>query len=802
MAYKFLKGKLVVKGDAQIDAGLAEAGAVKVPGQTIDDLGEISGDLKLNDKNAINGAGAKLVQEGALHGVKSDLEAADAGLQAGLDAEVSRASGEESRIEGKFDAEVLRIDGDVATNSSDIASEEAARIAGDASLQSQINDILSNVDPAALDSLTEIVSAFQSADSDLEASITAVLGTHTSELSAEEAARIAGDNALGDAIDAVSGSLDAEILRAITAESALQGEIDAEETLRASEITRVEGLVSAEQTRAQTAEAGLQSGLDAEIARATDAEAVLSGSIASEVNRATTAEAALQAAIDAEEAARIAADDAEALARAGADGDLSLLATATKLNLVGAINEVHDELDAEVARATAAEGVLTSNLDAEVVRATAAEALLTTNLNQEIADRIAGDNAEAAARTAADNVLQGNIDTLRSDMDAADLVLSGSINDEKNRALAAEQALQNSINAETTRATNAEAGLQGQINDILSNTDPAALDSLTEIVEAFQSADSDLNAAITAALGTHTSELAVEEAARIAGDAALQAALDQEILDRIADVDAEESRALAAEAVLSGSIASEIARATSEEARIEGKFDAEVVRIDGDVATNSADIAAETAARIAGDDALGDAIFDLSGSLDEEILRATTAEAGLQSAIDAEEARALAAEAVLQTAIDDEEARATAAEATLQSNIDALSATHAADEAAMDARMTAREEGMVSTFAMVDAGMAVGGVFNVPAEAHYVFVAGVDNANTPTGPQGFTLELPNGVVGKTIVVKHAKVGAGFEAADVTVQGMGGQLIDSEVSVDLNEESAFTVVFFGGMWQLV
>ena len=193
MAYKFLKGKLVVKGDAQIDAGEALAGAVKVPGQTIDDLGEIAGGLKINDKDALSTTGERLVQEGALANMKGDLEAADAGLQAGINAEAARAAGEEGRIEGKFDAEVLRIDGDVAANSADIGAEEAARIAGDASLQGQINDILSNADPAALDSLTEIVSAFQTADGDLSASITAVLGTHSSELAAEVARATAAE---------------------------------------------------------------------------------------------------------------------------------------------------------------------------------------------------------------------------------------------------------------------------------------------------------------------------------------------------------------------------------------------------------------------------------------------------------------------------------------------------------------------------------------------------------------------------------------------------------------------------------
>ena len=46
------------------------------------------------------------------------------------------------------------------------------------------------------------------------------------------------------------------------------------------------------------------------------------------------------------------------------------------------------------------------------------------------------------------------------------------------------------LQQEITDRTNADTNLQDQINDIISNTDPAALDSLSEIVTAFQNADS------------------------------------------------------------------------------------------------------------------------------------------------------------------------------------------------------------------------------------------------------------------------------------------------------------------------
>lgn len=63
----------------------------------------------------------------------------------------------------------------------------------------------------------------------------------------------------------------------------------------------------------------------------------------------------------------------------------------------------------------------------------------------------------------------------------------------------------------------ADQNLQNQIDYIVSNLDPAALDSLTEIVQAFQNADIDITTAIT----TLNNSLATETQNRIDGDADL-----------------------------------------------------------------------------------------------------------------------------------------------------------------------------------------------------------------------------------------------------------------------------------------
>ena len=96
-------------------------------------------------------------------------------------------------------------------------------------------------------------------------------------------------------------------------------------------------------------------------------------------------------------------------------------------------------------RVTAVQGVQ-SNLDAEAVTARAAEVANASAISAEASSRVSGDAAEAA------------------------------------RALAA------------------EAALGVRIDNVLSNSDPASLDSLSELLTAFQGADATLQGSIAMAL--------------------------------------------------------------------------------------------------------------------------------------------------------------------------------------------------------------------------------------------------------------------------------------------------------------
>jgi hypothetical protein len=180
------------------------------------------------------------------------------------------------------------------------------------------------------------------------------------------------------------------------------------------------------------------------------------------------------------------------------------------------------------------------------------------------------------------------------------------------------------ISAEASRATAAEAALGTRIDNVLSNVDGAALDSLTEVVTAFQAADSNLNGAITSLSNSATSALNAEISRATAAEGVIAAGLAQELLDRAAadttlqgnintvagNLSTETSARTSADSTLTANLSSEISRATAAEGVI------------------AANLATEISDRAA-------AVTAVTNSLNSEISRATAAEASLDSRLDA-----------------------------------------------------------------------------------------------------------------------------------------------------------------------
>jgi hypothetical protein len=99
-----------------------------------------------------------------------------------------------------------------------VADEVADRAAAVTAVNNRVDDIISNTDSQALDSLTEIVAAFQEADGNMNNAITALSSGATAALATETAARIAADvtvlasaNAYTDSKTLISGS-DTQVL--------------------------------------------------------------------------------------------------------------------------------------------------------------------------------------------------------------------------------------------------------------------------------------------------------------------------------------------------------------------------------------------------------------------------------------------------------------------------------------------------------------------------------------------------------------------------------------------------------------
>lgn len=384
--------------------------------------------------------------------------------------------------------EVL-VNGEQVALQSDLETEKIVRAAADNDLQSQINNLTSNLDPSALDSLTEIVAAFQSADSTINQAIAALGTGSTSALSQEILDRQLADaslqNQINTEINNRIGDVNAEEVRAIAAEGALQQSIDDEATLRAN------------------ADDALQSIIDDEV------NSRVAAILAEQTTRAA-ADTLLQDNIDAEQAARLAATT-------------SITASITT----------------EQAARIAGDTSLQNSILAEQTARTSADISLQDNISNEQAARIAGDTS-----------LQASINAEITNRQSAITSVNSSVLAEQTARISADTSLQNSINAEIASIISAvsseqaariaaDASLQSQIDYITSNFDTQKLDSLTEIVDAFQTADGDITTAINNLSSAAAANLALETSRATAAEGSLQSSIN-----------AEQSRAMAAEAAI------------------------------------------------------------------------------------------------------------------------------------------------------------------------------------------------------------------------------------------------------------
>ena len=404
-----------------------------------------------------------------------------------------------------------------AATASAVSAEATARAAADTTLSDRIDGVLSNIDQTALDSLSEVVAAFQAADGSLNNAITA-LGTSASSALATEAS---------DRAAAVTAAI-------ATAASDATSKVAAEATARASAVTTVSNAVTSETSRAQAAESAIASDLADEVTRAAAAEATLTSNLSNELSTRSAADSTLSGRITTEVSDRgtavtaaiaTAASDAttkvaaEATARIA--GDATTLQTAKDyadgLSSSGstASNAYADDIMAtEVTARTSADTTLNGRIDYayaaienEEIRAAAAESTLTTNLASEVTNR--GTAVSGAITTASGDATTKANAAQAAAIAAAATDATAKVLTETNRATAAESTLTTNLASEVT---NRGTAVSGAITT-------AASDATAKVLVETNRA--------TAAEATLTTNLATEVTDRTSGDAAtLQSAKD------------------------------------------------------------------------------------------------------------------------------------------------------------------------------------------------------------------------------------------------------------------------------------
>ena len=202
---------------------------------------------------------------------------------------------------------------------------------------------------------------------------------------------------------------------------------------------------------------------------------------------------------------------------------------------------VSDAVAAEAANRSSADSTLTSNLNSEISRATAAEGVNAAAISAEETARIAAVSAEQSAREAADSVLDGKITTEKGRIDAildassadrdsfAEIVtLINSVDTTNDTAFAGYVSSNDAaLASETSARTAADSALGVRIDS--AEAVSSALDTRVTAAEA----DIVTNAtAISTEASNRASAISSEASARSAADTTLQGNIDSEASTR------------------------------------------------------------------------------------------------------------------------------------------------------------------------------------------------------------------------------------------------------------------------------
>jgi hypothetical protein len=492
-------------------------------------------------------------------GGDANFAATVAGQIGTVDGKVSQEILDRSAAISALNLRVVALEADPVTKSyvdSEIASEESARMAAISDEQSARQSA-----DSALSGRLESLEADPVTKTYVDGQVSSIDG----RLDALEQ-----DDTTKTYVDGLVSGLDSRIdvleLDPVTKtyvdsqDSGLQGQIT-------QEISDRQGAVSAEEARAMAAEGLLDGRLDI-LEQDPTTKSYVDGEVSDLQGQITQEISDRQGAISSEQSARMSADQA-------LDGRLDILEQdpVTKTYVDGEVSDLSSQLSQEMSAIDARIDILEQDpvtkgyVDGEVSD-------LQGQITQEISDRQSAItsvegmiSAEESRAMSAESALDGRLDILELDpvtktyVDGIQSVLDGRMD-----VLEADPVTQAYVDSEVS-------DLQGQINNVLSNVDPAAIDSLSEVVAAFEAADSSINGAISSlSSGLDArldvleadpttksyvdSEMSAEESARMSADSALGARLDVLELDPVtksyvdSEMGSEESARIAADNAL------------------------------------------------------------------------------------------------------------------------------------------------------------------------------------------------------------------------------------------------------------
>lgn len=399
--------------------------------------------------------------------IKKYIDAQDDKLQTNIDSEASARASADTTLQSNINKEAsARLEGDNSLRT-DLTAETNERKSADGTLQSNINT---------------------------EASTRAEqVGSLRTDLTAETNARETTDSALRTDVDTVTAGLSTETSERKTADSVLQGNIDAETTARTTKDGELESSIASEATRAKNAESTLTTNLNAEVTRAKNAEQANATAISNEASARETNDNALSARIDAN------AEDIAALQGRSIRYAVHLdSASPTQAQLTSAYQSASGStappedgttlvdlnynkeytwfessstwVDRGSSTITPATNSSYGSVKGQTADGTvkADDGLLSVNgwgtVKNDISANAESISNEVSRAKGAESTLQNNIDAEATARTSEDGKLNTAISNEVSRAKGAESTLQANIDKEASARTSADTTLQANID--------------------------------------------------------------------------------------------------------------------------------------------------------------------------------------------------------------------------------------------------------------------------------------------------------------------------------------------------